>query len=207
MSDIYHINDLFWTIQGEGANAGRRALFVRMPYCNLECEWCDTSFNSFQKFSAPEFSAVASKVEWSDRFAVVTGGEPILHKHTPPIVHHLKQMGFEVACESNGTVESEVYRLFDFVTVSPKRQSVLAGWPPYHISDAAAKYAHEFKYVVDKNFDWKILERHNVRDGRRYSLSPEFGRFQESVEEINNFIQRNGAWRISLQTHKWMNVK
>ncbi len=64
---------------------------------------------------------------------------------------------------------------------------------------------HEFKYVVDEGFDWTILDRHKDSLARK-SLSPEFGRFEESLKEIQEYIKENPEWRISLQTHKWMKV-
>ena len=81
-----NINDAFWTFQGEGANAGKRALFVRMPFCNLACTWCDTEFNSFKRWSLNEFNDLATSEP--SRFAVITGGEPMLNKHT----HHFDTM-------------------------------------------------------------------------------------------------------------------
>lgn len=202
---MLHINDLFWTIQGEGANAGRRALFVRMPYCNLACEWCDTSFNSFKKWTEEEFTAFASQEK--ARFAVITGGEPMLNKHTPLVADILKDLGFEIAVESNGTVEPNI--LCDFFTVSPKRQAADKNMAAYYVHPEMWALASEFKYVVDDKFDFSILERHKSdpnRGARRYSLSPEFNNLAASLEKMLAYVKENPEWRISLQTHKWMNV-
>lgn len=206
MNQKLHINDLFWTVQGEGLHSGTRALFVRMPFCNLACEWCDTTFNSFKEWDEEAFKAFADCAPQMNRFAVVTGGEPLLHKHTERVIEILKKLRFTIACESNGTPNSDRYELFDFVTISPKRQTADKGMEPYKVSEAAMKAAHEFKYVVDDQFDFSILDRHDVYDGRRYSLSPEFNKFDESVKKILDFIERNPAWKISLQTHKWIKV-
>lgn len=206
MSDQLHINDLFWTVQGEGFHAGRKALFVRMPFCNLACEWCDTSFNSFKKWEEEAFKAFASQGPSLDRFAVITGGEPLMHKHTERVIDILHKLRFSVACESNGTIETPLYSKFDFVTISPKRQSNEKGLEPYYISEAAKKYAHEFKYVIDEKFDWSILSRHSVFDGKRYSLSPEFNKFEDSVKQILEFLEKTPGWRISLQTHKILKI-
>lgn len=193
---MLRINDLFWTIQGEGKHAGRRALFVRMPYCNLSCIWCDTKFNSFTEYSEQDFINFASSEK--GRFAVITGGEPSINKATPQIIFLLKQLGFEIAIESNGMFA--IPAGIDFVTISPKYQS---NWA---INESAYISAHEFKYVVHEGFNWRVLERHDVNDGRIYSLSPEFNRFAESISEIINFIKENPKWKISLQTHKWMAI-
>ena len=118
------INDLFWTLQGEGQHWGRRALFVRMPHCNLSCSWCDTTFDTHKKWSFEEFETFA--LQEKARFAVVTGGEPLMHKHTPAVVRLLQKNGFYVACETNGTFAPNA--AFDWITCSPC-QSSHAGLP------------------------------------------------------------------------------
>lgn len=192
----FRLNDLFWTIQGEGFNSGRRALFVRLPFCDLKCSWCDTQFNSYREVTEEEFSRVIESE--SARFAVITGGEPMMNKQIGAVVSFLKSFGFEIACESNG--RWPIADGLDFVTVSPKRDD---GYKVH--SDAIAK-ADEFKYVIDEGFDWSVLARHNTKDGRIYSLSPEFSRFDQSVAEIVAFVKENPEWKISLQTHKWMKI-
>ena len=202
-----HINDLFWTFQGEGKYAGRRALFVRMPYCNLACEWCDTTFNSFKKVTEQEFIDFASRSPARHRFAVVTGGEPTLHKHTSRIVDLLHGLGFYVAAESNGTNAPNAN--FDFLTISPKRQSVDKFKIPYYVDQTAFETASEFKYVVDRFFDFSILERHKIGNTLNYprlSLSPEFGEFKENMNKIYDYIKENPNWLISLQTHKFLGI-
>lgn len=198
LSDLtqLHINDLFHTFQGEGFHAGRRALFVRMPYCNLKCSWCDTSFNSYKKWTDGEFLSFA--MQEKHRFAVITGGEPTMNKHTPRVIRLLKDSDYTLAIETNGCFP--VPMGIDFITCSPKRDA------KYLIHPDTYDKVHEFKYVIDKDFDFRTLDRHNVHDGRRYSLSPEFGNWNESLSMIFEFIKKNPHWRISLQTHKWMSI-
>jgi organic radical activating enzyme len=194
---LININDIFWTIQGEGENWGRRALFVRMPFCNLSCSWCDTTFNTFKKWSEDEFNKFAQQEPC--RFAVITGGEPTMNKHTPKVIELLTKLGFEIAIESNGTFP--VPAGIDFITVSPKRDADYDVHPDnwYRVS--------EFKYVVDDGFDFKILERHtDKKTTARLTLSPEFNNFDQNVKAILEYIKENPQWRISLQTHKWIKV-
>jgi 7-carboxy-7-deazaguanine synthase len=193
---VLHINDVFWTFQGEGFHAGTRALFVRMPFCNLECSWCDTTFDTFKKWTEPEFAEFATRE--SARFAVITGGEPMMHKHTQDVINLLRSLGFYIQCETNGTFP--VKAGIDWICVSPKRDA------NYKIDLFTFKAAHEFKYVVDEGFNFDILKTHDTTDGRRYSLSPEFGRFTQSLEEIFAYIKEHPRWKISLQTHKWMKI-
>jgi len=134
------------------------------------------------------------------RFAVVTGGEPTKSAELATVLRLLRNHGFEIAIESNGTYP--IPHKIDWVTVSPKRFQKV----PYFIHDDAKAKAHEFKYVVDENFDFGILERHDVHDGRRYTLSPEWSHWQDRLPEIFNYIKEHPEWKISLQTHKFLNI-
>lgn len=198
MTDMNQLNlvDVFHTFQGEGMHAGRRALFIRMPFCNLKCSWCDTQFNTYNKWTDGELRDFA--LQETHRFAVITGGEPMMNKQTPRVIAMLKRMGYYIACESNGNYP--IYDGIDYATVSPKREA------NYFIHPDAWDRVKEFKYVVDDGFDFSILKRHNVFDGKRYSLSPEFGNMEKSLERMFEFIKENPEWRISLQTHKMMGV-
>lgn len=209
MLEDLKINDLWFTLQGEGLHAGRRALFVRMPYCNLACTWCDTSFNSYKEWSVPDFKNFADCEP--NRFAVITGGEPMMNKQTPVVVRILKELGFEIACETNGMFP--IVDGIDFVTVSPKRfsetkiqQSTGLNHSQYYIHPNALHLASEFKYVVDSEFDFETLDRHNTKDGRRYSLSPEWNDFKNNTTKIVDYITENPDWRLSLQTHKFLGL-
>lgn len=197
------INDLFWTLQGEGLWTGRRALFVRLPFCNYNCPWCDTEYNSFQKISEDEFEKFCNQE--SARFAVITGGEPLAHKDLPRIIMLLKKMGFYIACETNGSFP--VPEGIDFPTVSPKKYSQNK-WPEYYIDHQTFERAKEFKYVVDSNFDFSILERHNVKTNKdvRLSLTPEYSTMTEQLPKIIAYIQKNPQWQLNLQTHKWIQI-
>ena len=191
------INSVFHTIQGEGANSGRAALFVRMPYCNLACSWCDTTFNTYETWTKDAFKQFA--LTGKERLAVVTGGEPLMHKHTQRVIDWLKELGYEVAIETNGTQPPLVG--VDFYTCSPKSGA------EYDVHPTLWAFVNEFKYVIDKDFDWEILERHrDEQEGVILSLSPEFNEFQTRVDEIVTYIKNNPRWRLSLQTHKFIGV-
>lgn len=191
----FNLVDVFHTFQGEGFYAGRRALFVRLPFCNLKCSWCDTEFNKFKTWSCDEFEAFI--LSEPNRFAVVTGGEPMMNKQTPEIIALLKQHGFTVAIETNGHFPP--LPGIDWITCSPKRD----GDKPYFIHPELFSFVDEFKYVVDSKFDFSVLNKHDKSDRARLSLSPEFNTFSESLDKMTNYIKENPHWKISLQTHKW----
>ncbi len=197
-----YINDLFWTLQGEGTHTGRRALFVRLPFCNYDCPWCDTEFDSFKKWSVSDFKSFAQ--QGSARFAVITGGEPMAHKHLPLVLETLKQLNFTIACETNGSYP--IPEAIDFVTTSPKAFTK-DKHPPYFVHPEAWRRTSEWKYVVDEGFDFNILKRHdNDPEGVSHCLSPEFNQMSQQVHRILDFIKVNPQWKLSLQTHKWINI-
>jgi len=196
------INDLFWTLQGEGRWTGRRALFVRLPFCNYDCDWCDTEYDSFEKMTEDDFLAFARQEP--SRFAVITGGEPLMHKDLPRVLKLLKQEGFYVACETNGSYPAPDD--IDYVTVSPKKFTQKK-YPEFFIDNQVLDRASEFKYVVDDEFDFELLKRHApYKDAVTYSLSPEFGDMKNNVSKIITYIQQNPQWKLSLQTHKWIDI-
>ncbi len=204
--DSFHLNEIYWTFQGEGLHTGRRALFVRLPFCSLDCSWCDTSFKTYDTYSYEAVKNLASQEK--ARFCVLTGGEPSLHKHTPRIIKLLKSLNFQIAMESNAC--HEVPLGVDYLTLSPKRDSSQlksSEGEAYYIHPEAYKKASEFKYVVDKGFDFQILLRHKIDDGRHYYLSPEYSDMKSNLLQIMEFIQDHPGWKISLQTHKWIGIK
>lgn len=162
----FHINDLFFTFQGEGKFAGTRSLFVRLPFCNLKCGWCDTTFNSFSVWTEEKFKDFAQSEK--TRHAVITGGEPMMNKHADRIVQILHNLGYYVSVESNGTFP--VNANYDFITVSPKRFTAgikhKTGFelPPYFVDATTFQKVNEFKYVVDSHFDFSVLKRHEPFD-------------------------------------------
>ena len=214
MSEI-HLNDVFDTIQGEGANSGRRALFVRLPFCNLACPWCDTEFNSFTKWSEEQFKEVALSFVGPNALAVVTGGEPSMHKHAPTVVRLLKSCGYQIAMESNGQFLAPMG--VDHLTISPKR------WHSKDVSDLSKKFQFdhrnrpgEIKLVVDGEDvfeaakriqnDW-AAQKFDFAGEPLFFLSPEWNEREKWLPQIVEFVQQNPRWRISLQTHKLLGVK
>lgn len=128
----------------------------------------------------------------------------MLNKHTPEVIGILKRLGFYIACETNGS--APILDGIDFATVSPKKY-VGKGGTPYFLHPHANANASEFKYVVDDEFQFETLLRHDTKDGRRYSLSPEFNTKERQMQKILNWIQIYPEWVISLQTHKWIGLK
>ncbi len=201
MSNTVNLNDIFWTFQGEGFNAGKRALFLRLPFCNLACSWCDTTFDTYTSYSLDQIKEIA--LSEKARFAVITGGEPTMNKHVTILIDLLSTLGFQIAIESNGTFAPPEGNYW--YTVSPKREQKVNA--PYYIHPEAYWRANEFKYVVDKDFDFNTLERHKDNEDPILYLSPEFNEMSSNLVKIESYIKENPEWQISLQTHKWMGIK
>lgn len=193
----YNLTDIFWSVQGEGFNTGVKALFIRLPTCNLKCSWCDTDWTVFKTYTETELRAFIERE--TAPICVITGGEPLQNPQISDIIKIVKEYGFKITCETNGTMP--YVDGIDWVTCSPKREAGYLVHP-----DIEAK-VNEFKYVVDNGFHFSILDRHDTKDGRHYFLSPEFGNFRESIREILKYQKHNINWRLSLQTHKWIRVK
>jgi organic radical activating enzyme len=181
-----------------------------MPYCNLACSWCDTSFNSHQEWSADRLLEFAEREP--TRFAVITGGEPTMHKHTPKVISYLKAKGFELAIETNG--HFPIPAGIDWVCCSPKRDQYMQR-EPYYINPVTYDRVAEFKYVVDDAFDFSVLGRHAADNAGlsrgsplsiRHWLSPEHTNWRRNVDRILEFVAANPMWRLNLQTHKLIGV-
>jgi 7-carboxy-7-deazaguanine synthase len=221
---MLHINDVFYTIQGEGKNAGHAALFVRMPFCNLACPWCDTEFNSFTKLSEEDFESEALKHIGEIKsntdpkpIAVITGGEPSMNKHTPDVIRILKKLHYTISMESNGQFLAP--EGVDHLTISPKR------WHNRDTLDASKAFQFNFenrpseiKIVVDGEdafsaadsiyIAWKNYKFVFKDDSHPlFFISPEWNEREKWLPKMTEYVMKNPAWRISLQTHKLLDVK
>jgi 7-carboxy-7-deazaguanine synthase len=209
---MYTVKEIFYTLQGEGANAGRPAVFCRFAGCNLwtgreadrataVCNFCDTDFVGVGpdggKFATADAlaDAIASRwptVERNNRFVVCTGGEPLLQLDAAA-VDALHSRAFAVAVETNGTQEPPAG--LDWICVSPK-------------SDAPLRLTHgnELKLVFPQiGVDPKRFES---LDFGQFFLQPMDGpALDENIRAAVNFCLENPRWRLSLQTHKLLGIR
>jgi 7-carboxy-7-deazaguanine synthase (Cx14CxxC type) len=217
---MYSVKEIFATLQGEGAQAGRAAVFCRFAGCNLwsgreedrsstSCQFCDTDFVGTDgigggKFASPEELAQAIENAWIDtmrtrryRYVVMTGGEPLLQLDEPLIkALHAKQ--FEIAIETNGTIA--VPKDIDWVCLSPK-----AG------ADLIVKQAHEIKLVVPQTGHQPIesvLQRFEAMDFRhRYIQAMDGPNLSDNMAFAVQLCQKHPLWRLSVQTHKMIGIR
>ena len=198
---MFRVNDIFYSLQGEGANVGRAAVFIRFAGCNLRCSFCDTEFESFRDMTADEIMQAIAPFE--SRFVVLSGGEPTIQVDEA-FVDLLHAHGYEVAMESNGTLPSP--RNLDWLTVSPKRP-IKKGW------GSEAKRPDEIKIVFTSAEDIETIcssiELTSI--GATLYLQPcDTGDAEQNrriVASCVDYIKRHPEWRLSLQTHKLIGIE
>lgn len=217
---MYTVKELFPTLQGEGAHAGRAAVFCRFAGCNLWsgreedrataiCQFCDTDFVGSDGFGGGKFDTAISLADaieaaWrstsagpQQRYVVFTGGEPLLQLDDQ-LIAALHQKGFAVAIETNGTMK--VPKGVDWVCVSPK-----AG------SDLIVLQADELKLVIPQHDHAdleKIMARFEKMDYRNRFLQPMDGpSLKGNTELAVSLCQKRPLWRLSLQSHKLIGIR
>ena len=192
------VNEIFYSLQGEGFNAGTPAVFVRFAGCNLQCPFCDTDFAVGTEMTEEDIAAQV--VRYPASLVVITGGEPSLQL-TESLVDALHRQGRRVAVETNGIhpLPSNV----DWITLSPK--DTFLGM----VASPILTEVDELKVVFDGIHLPEMYEHINVRHAR--FLQPcDTGDPQRNGIIINQtieYIKANPQWRLSLQTHKIVGIR
>lgn len=193
------VMESFYTIQGEGFNTGKAAYFIRLGGCDVGCVWCDVK-ESWDVNAHPEASIkkiVMDALKYPSRFAVITGGEPLMHNLTL-LCDELHKHNFKIALETSGAYP--LTGKFDWICVSPhKFKFPLPG---------LLKVADELKVVVynKSDFEWAEKNEKEVKQSCKLYLQPEFGRFNKMMPSIIEYVKKHPQWHISLQAHKVMNI-
>ncbi|HET7501409.1 MAG TPA: 7-carboxy-7-deazaguanine synthase QueE [Kofleriaceae bacterium] len=205
MSDRrYLVKEMFGpTLQGEGAHAGRAVVFLRFAACNLDCPGCDTDFSpgGARRMTAAEIVARLGTLDaGSTRRVVVTGGEPTL-QWDAPLAAAIREAGFRVHMESNGTRAPAAP--VDWLTISPKPQH-----HPPRVALAEYVPADEVKVVIDDSVDETVLDRYAARwRCEHYFVQPWMDAcYEHHLARTLALIQARPSWRLSLQLHKIIGV-
>ena len=202
---MYAIKEIYKTIQGEGAQSGRTAVFVRFSGCNLwtgrekhresaVCQFCDTDFVGTDGLNGGNYSAkkLLEKIEltWGEaenRLIVFTGGEPMLQLDKI-LVEKCKKLGFEIAIETNGTIPIEFD--IDWVCVSPKHGSELVVKEGNELKVVFPQLGQNLDDFLDLSFDHLFLQPMDGNDG------------QENTVKTIQYCLENPQWKLSIQQHK-----
>ena len=211
----YAVKEIFYTLQGEGAQAGRAAVFCRFAGCNLWsgrevdraaaiCRFCDTEFVGVDgagggRFDSAESLAAAVAGKWPGgatdrRFVVCTGGEPLLQLDAA-LIEALHAQGFEIAVETNGTIAAPPG--IDWICVSPKAATELV-----------QRSGDELKLVYPQIEAEADPARFEGLAFRHFLLQPMDGpRREENTQRALSYCLNNPQWRLSLQTHKLLGIR
>lgn len=208
----YAVKEIFLTLQGEGAHAGRAAVFCRFSGCNLwsgreqdrasaTCQFCDTDFVGTDgtlgdRYDSAEALAEAIAAQWAEaagnRYTVLTGGEPLLQVDAP-LVQALHARGFEIGVETNGTIDPP--EGMDWICVSPKAGAELVVQRGNELKLVYPQADAAPEAFVDLAFE-------------RFSLQPMDGPdVVENTARAIEYCLRHPQWRLSLQTHKTLGIR
>jgi 7-carboxy-7-deazaguanine synthase len=193
------IVEMFHSIQGEGAWAGTNAFFIRLAGCDVGCAWCDTkqSWNVKQHpLRAIEDIVVAAQVV-NPRLVVITGGEPLMHNLTE-LTDALHDAGLQVCLETSGA--HPMSGTFDWVTLSPKRHR-----PPH---GSVIAQARELKVVIQTAADlqWAEAQAAQVDRNTLKFLQAEWNT-PASQDLVFNYVLGHSDWIVSIQTHKYLDIR
>ncbi|MEM8999989.1 MAG: 7-carboxy-7-deazaguanine synthase QueE [Bacteroidota bacterium] len=188
----------FYTIQGEGFHKGTAAYFIRIGGCDVGCHWCDVkeSWNAETHPPTAIESIIANAADYSSTI-VVTGGEPLTWD-MGPLTHSLKAKGLQIHIETSGAYP--LTGVWDWICLSPKKNKLPMG-------DIHQK-AHELKVIVYNKHDFKFAEEHAAQVGPNciLYLQPEWSVREKVTPLIVDYVMQNPRWRVSLQTHKYLNI-
>jgi 7-carboxy-7-deazaguanine synthase len=193
------IMEAFYTLQGEGFHSGKAAYFIRLGGCDVGCVWCDVK-ESWDADVHPKLSVetiLESAKEYPGRLAVITGGEPLMYD-LDNLTKTLKLNGFKTNVETSGA--HPLSGQWDWICFSPKKFK--KPLPEFY------EAAHELKIIIFNKSDFKFAEEHALKvhpDCILY-LQPEWDKREEMMPLIINYIKENPRWRMSIQTHKYLNI-
>ena len=194
---MYRVNEIFYSLQGEGFWTGTPMVFVRLSGCNLQCPFCDTDHFAYTEMSASQIVSEVRSCGDSCTRICLTGGEPCLQADAA-LLEAFHAAGYTVHMETNGTrpVPSGV----DWVTLSPKNQVTgLQG-----NGTVVLEKADELKLVLAPGVDpteWATFP------ATWHFLQPCDTAGRPNIPEVISYIESHPIWRLSLQTHKLLNIR
>ena len=192
------VNEIFYSLQGEGFHTGKAAAFIRFSGCNLNCSFCDTDHSSHRDMSEDEI--IAFIASYPSSHVVITGGEPTL-QITDSFLKKLHDNGKYVQIETNGSIAlpREIVDNIDWITCSPKNLQVKLG----RIDELKVLYTGE-------NVDMSKYSN-LINDNTVLCLQPcdysDCNKNKDILEGAIEFVKQNPRWRLSLQTHKLIDIK
>lgn len=199
------INEIFYSLQGEGRYTGTPAVFVRLAGCNMRCWFCDTDFSSFTEMTEEE--VVGEVLKYPCKHVVITGGEPTL-QITTSLVDLFHKNSIYVMMETNGTNPLPEGCQIDWITCSPKLETLADG--NRQVKPICLQHIDELKVVYEGDGK-QDMNLYDAYEAQEYRLQPcdvqDSKRNQEILNQTVNYILEHPKWKLSLQTHKIINVR
>lgn len=193
------VMEAFYTIQGEGYHSGRAAFFIRTALCDVGCVWCDVKESwTAEPHQITDISDLIDAVIASGTdFVVITGGEPTMYD-LRPLTKELKKIGMEIAIETSGAypIRGEI----DWICLSPKKFKMPL--------EENYQKAHELKTIIFNQHDLKWSEElsKKVSNDCKCYMQPEWEKQEKMLPLIIDYVKEHIQWKISLQTHKYLNI-
>ncbi|WP_205757969.1 7-carboxy-7-deazaguanine synthase QueE [Lutibacter sp. HS1-25] len=188
----------FYTIQGEGYHTGKAAYFIRIGGCDVGCHWCDVKESWNADLHPPTLTdRIVNNVKNTANTVVVTGGEPSMW-NLEYITNTLQNLQIKTHIETSGA-----YYLtgkWDWICLSPKKTKLPL--------DSIYPKAHELKVIIFNKNDFKFAEEQaaKVSENCELFLQPEWSNKEKMTPLIVDYVMKNPKWKISLQTHKYLNI-
>jgi len=199
------VNEIFYSLQGEGKYTGVPAVFIRLSGCNLKCWFCDTEFSDYTEMS--EDQILSEVLKYPTKYVVITGGEPTL-QITNKLIDLLHENDLFVMMETNGTNTLPEECKVDWITCSPKLVN------PFTVNRSIIpiklQRIDELKVVYegDENQNMSLYDKYIAQE---YRLQPcdvkDEIKNQQILEQTIQYILDHPKWKLSLQTHKIINVR
>lgn len=188
----------FYTIQGEGFHKGTAAYFVRIGGCDVGCHWCDVKESWNADLHPPtNVKAIVEKAVSYSKTIVVTGGEPLTW-NMDPLTRSLKEKGAKIHIETSGAYP--LTGIWDWICLSPKKIKLP--------TDEIYIKAHELKMIIFNKHDFVFAEEQasKVNENCILYLQPEWSNREKMMPLIVDYVMANPKWKVSLQTHKYLNI-
>ena len=195
---VLPLMEAFYTIQGEGFYTGNSAYFLRIGGCDVGCHWCDVKESWDADLHPPtKISSIVSQAKSYSDTIVVTGGEPLMWDMAP-LTNLLKKNNLKTHIETSGAYD--LTGDWDWICLSPKKRKLPLG--------SIYSKAHELKVIVFNKSDFRFAEEQaqKVSSDCILYLQPEWSSKEKVTPLIVNYVMNHPKWRISLQTHKFLNI-
>jgi 7-carboxy-7-deazaguanine synthase len=190
--------EAFYTLQGEGYYKGAAAYFIRIGGCDVGCHWCDVKESWNPKLHPPTaVDQIVATAKIHAKVVVVTGGEPLMW-NMDPLTSQLQAQGLQTHIETSGAYP--ISGSWDWFCLSPKKNKEPLA-PAYQAAD-------ELKVIIHNQDDFRFAEAQAQKVGPhcKLFLQPEWSKREKMMPLMVDYVLKNPHWKVSLQTHKYLNI-